>query len=198
MGVGVVIDCDHCSQAKQAKVTATFLHSCLREKAEHRNIPCLKSLCLASFYIKRIGFHCGRDCNWISPWKEVVIRFLSRSTNSVPGKTKNWAWVFFSLAGELSIGKPTGIGLKATGRKGYDYTIHPWSLMKQCQLWPPKKSSWPFRWRTESSAHNSKYCLDIAFGREHGTFLWVKPSESWSICLLVSCNLYFLEKGKIS
>lgn len=66
MGIGVVIDHDHCFQAKQAKVTATFLQSCLREKAEHRHIPCLNPLCFASFCMKGVGSHHGRGCNWIS------------------------------------------------------------------------------------------------------------------------------------
>lgn len=39
MGIRVIIEYDHHFQAKQAKVTVTFLHSCLREKAEHRHIP---------------------------------------------------------------------------------------------------------------------------------------------------------------
>lgn len=125
MGIGVIIYYDHHFQAKQAKVTATFLHSCLREKAEHRCIPSLKPLWFASFCIKRIGFQEGRGCNYISPWKEVVIRFLSRSTSSVLGKTRKRTWKCFPLAGKRAQASWHRLVWKALAERAMHVSVAP-------------------------------------------------------------------------
>lgn len=61
MRMGVMIDYDHHSYSRQKKVTATFLHSCLREGRTQAHPQLEASLFGFLLYQK----------DWLSPWERL-------------------------------------------------------------------------------------------------------------------------------
>lgn len=185
MRMGVVIGYGHCSYSRQEKVTATFLHSCLREGRTQAH-PLPEASLFGFLFIKRIGFHPGRGCNWILAWKEVVIRFLSRSTSSVPGKTRKGAWISFPLAGKGAQLSPKGLDWKA-GKISYACVSHPW-LMELRPLWPLWPVARPSDGGWKAVHVIPKYGLDVALvgnvSERNPLTFGLSLSLSWNFCIV--------------